>query len=211
MRRLLAASLFVVGCGAEAPAPDKPTWADDVLPILQANCFHCHGPTANYEKYMTKRWDVLDLSLPPYAELGFTEDRKDTARTFLSANSHFDLIPTYLLPEPTTMEDTRMPPPPAPRLSARDAQVLANFKATGFTPGSHHPNHKPAIAWQDRNKTFFVTDQDGDQVLGKLDCGGTEVAILFAGRHTLPSGVTGPCSGALHDGWGGTATTVNLK
>jgi hypothetical protein len=201
-----------IGCGTEAPAPDKPTWADDVMPILQANCFHCHGPVAN-QKWATNRWDVYDLSDPTYADLGFgpVTDPNTMVRTFVGVKDsvHWLTVPIYVSPEST--DDARMPPPPANRLSARDVQVLVNFGKTGFTPGSHSPNHKPAITWLEKNKTFAVTDEDGDQVLGKLDCGGTEVPIPFAGRHTLPSDATGPCTGSLYDGWDQRLTNVSLK
>jgi len=50
-RITLVAMLLGLGCGTEAPVPDKPTWVDDVQPIMQANCFHCHGPTASYAKW----------------------------------------------------------------------------------------------------------------------------------------------------------------
>jgi hypothetical protein len=210
MRRLFVA-LLLVGCGTEAPAPAKPTWVDDVQPILAANCFHCHGPTADLNKYGTMRWDILDLTPAPYAELGFTENRKVFLRPLASLNDsiHFSMLRGYVTSD--NAAEKRMPPPPATLLSARDVEVLANWAANDYAPGQHHPNHKPRIAWLVKNKTFAVTDEDGDQVLGKLDCGGTEVQVLFAGSHDLPSGASGPCTGGLFDGWGTTVTSVTLK
>ncbi|HXU82804.1 MAG TPA: hypothetical protein VN914_15495 [Polyangia bacterium] len=206
-----------LGCGSEKPAPDQPTWADDVRPILQANCFQCHGPAADYAKWGTNRWDVYDLTDPNYAMLGFGEvvlpsSVPDEAglRTFVSARDtkHFGTIPAYTSPD--APEGARMPPLPATRLSARDFTVLQNWAKTGFTPGQHQPNHKPVIEWLDPGKSFAVTDEDSDQVLGSLVCGGTTVRIEYAGAHDLPPGTAAPCSGMLYDGFG-ELTPAELK
>jgi hypothetical protein len=213
----LALSLGAIGCQTEAPAPDKPTWVDDVLPILQANCFHCHGANAKQKAGNSFRWDVLDLTNPRYADIGFGEaydppgDALKGAKVFVSANNplHYATVPLFTLP--TMTDDARMPPPPATKLSDRDIAVLQNWAGNGFAPGSHQPNHKPTIAWLTKNKTFAVVDADGDQVLGKLMCGDAEVSIPRSGLHTLPAGVTGPCDGNLFDGWGDELTAVSLK
>jgi hypothetical protein len=211
VRRLALVGLAAaLGCGAEAPAPDKPTWVDDVKPILQANCFHCHGPTANYDKWGTNRWDVYDLTDPNWAMVGAGEVRDAMMRRiFVSARdkAHFGTIPIYVSPEAT--DDARMPPPPAVRISERDISVLEKWAATGFTLGSHDPNHKPAIRWLQQGKTLAVTDGDADQVMGKLDCGGTEVLLNRSGNHTLPQGAVAPCSGMLYDGFD--LVSVELK
>jgi hypothetical protein len=209
-------SLAALGCGTEPPAPDKPTWVDDVQPILQANCFHCHGANAKQKGGNSLRWDVLDLTNPRYADIGFGETREvpgdmKSGLVFVSTNNplHFGTVPLFTLP--TMTDDARMPPPPATRLTPRDITVLQNWSMTGFTPGSHQPNHKPTISWLTKNKTFVVDDVDGDQVLGKLMCGDAEVSIPRSGLHTLPADVTGPCDGNLFDGWGDELTTVSLK
>lgn len=209
--------LGAVGCGSETtPAPDQPTWVDDVRPILQANCFQCHGPTADYDKWGTNRWDIYDLTDSNYAAIDFGEVTRPALtpeeagiRTFVSAkdNKHFPSIPIYVSVNAT--DDARMPPPPATRLSKRDITVLENWAKTGYSLGNHPDNHKAAIAWVEPGKTFTVTDEDADQVLGKLDCGGTEVRIEWSGAHTLPAGVSAPCSGMLYDGFD--LTAVELK
>jgi hypothetical protein len=198
------------GCGSETPAPAKPTWVDDVLPLMQANCFHCHGPVADSHQWGTLRWDVYDLTDPKYATVGGGEvfelikdglGREVPSPIFVSARNakHFDLIPTWVSVEAT--DDARMPPAPAERLSRRDIAVLQNWAATGFTRGDRPNNGKPAIEWLEQGKTFGVTDADRDQVLGKLDCGGTEVKFDRSGNHTLPAGAHVPCSGMLYDGF----------
>jgi hypothetical protein len=205
-------ALAALGCTGEAPVPDKPTWAEDVLPILRGNCLHCHGPTAaslrNHQHVMIYRWDVLDLTDPHYAEIGFGEVTEPPAdpkgvKTFLSARDSLHFLGLLGYVNQTAPEDQRMPPPPATRLAARDVAVLDRWaNASKFAPGAHAPNHAPTIRWLQPGKVFAVTDEDGDQVLGKLDCAGTAVPIDRSGSHTLPSGVAPPCAATLYDGWG---------
>src|SRR5687768_15673461 len=146
-RALFVVASLVLGCGAEAPAPDKPTWAEDVQPILQANCFHCHGATANRMK--AKRWDVFDLNDPVYATLGFTQE--PMAPSFIGASGNA-LIPLYV--ELPTSEAFHMPPLPATPLSSRDIQVLKNWMATKTEKGRRSPNLKPVITWLTRNRVL---------------------------------------------------------
>jgi hypothetical protein len=203
----LVALWGALGCGTEAPVPDKPTWVDDVKPILQANCFHCHGSAADdvrqaLPKLLVYRWDVYDLSDPRYAMLGFGEvvDPVAKVKTFVSAKDdrHYQNIAIWTAPDAT--DDARMPPAPALRLSARDRAVLDRWSTSGFTLGTRS-NQKPEISWIEPGKRVAVTDRDGDQVLGKLDCGGTAVPIDSSGGHTLPAGANAPCSGMLFDGF----------
>jgi hypothetical protein len=216
-RRWLLASILLAGCGTEAPVPEQPTWAEDVLPIMRANCFSCHGPLANYQKYGNKRWDVYDMTAEPLMRMGLGPVMEDIMQkdgkivpvtTFLGAK---DNAGSYHLFAESDDEAARMPPPPATKLSARDLAVLANWEdaknPNRLALGSHNPNHKAAYRWLDKPaRLVAVTDEDGDQVLGKLDCGGTEFVILRSGSHKLPATA---CTGTLFDGFD--ETTVNLK
>jgi hypothetical protein len=218
-RPLLLLVGLICACGVQRPAPDEPTWVDDVQPILQANCFHCHGASFD-SKAGRYRWDVYDLSDPRYLDVGFmvveetTPDSVSTVpvRTFMGAldAGHYRFILDFVSPDAT--DQTRMPPPPATRLSARDVAVLKNWGVGPhmFQPGSHQPNHPPAISWVQPGRVVAVSDEDGDQVLGKLDCGGREVLLPRSGSHELPEGVSGPCTGKLFDGWDA-VTPVELK
>jgi mono/diheme cytochrome c family protein len=193
VRGALVVSLFLAGCGAEAPVPDQPTWVDDVKPIFQGNCFGCHGTGAvpDEERF---RWDVYKFDVDPkYAELGFP------ATSFKSPTDpvHAILYRGYLT-SPT--EIGRMPPPPATRLSDRDVAVVLKWIDSGFPQGEHHPNHKPRIAWVAK-PLFEVVDDDHDQVMGKLDCVGKSVPIPSTGGFQLPDGAMLPCTARLYDGF----------
>jgi hypothetical protein len=218
----LALALWAaLGCQPEAPVPENPTWAEDVLPILQANCFQCHGQTANYRRFSQRRWDVYDLEEEPYARLGFMKVVEDfevdgktvPVTTFYGA---LDAAPALYPYVSTDDPKNQMPPPPATRLSARDAEILhkwGDLITKGIdkqmTKGSHHPNHKPTLASQASARAFVVADEDGDQVLGTLDCGGSAVRIWQSGAHTLPDEVNPPCTGTLYDGF--EEASVNLR
>jgi hypothetical protein len=232
MRRALPLSfamlaLGLLGCGVEAPVPDKPTWADDVLPILRANCFHCHGPVARAFKYGTTRWDVYDLVMPVidplhpivptetamnFADLGFSQtndpdDPMNNAVLFTGAKHHAAVIKLEVVLPPD--DPSHMPPAPATPLSARDVQVLSNWADTGAALGKRRPNQKPTIHWLQKGKTYEVLDGDGDQVLGQLDCGGMTVQIMRSGTGALPSGASPPCTARLYDGFD--LVPANLK
>lgn len=200
-----------VGCGSEPPPPEIPTWADDVAPLMRANCFQCHGPSADLARFGTVRWDVFDLTDKRYAALGFTAapDPATNLRTFVGASdrSHFGTIP--ILTSRETGDDGRMPPAPGSRLSARDLAVLVNWQKTGFQAGSHQPNHLPTIRWMSNPREFRVEDLNQDQVLGRLDCGGQLVPIPRSGALSLPEGINPPCTGTLFDGFD--EAPVNLE
>ncbi|HXU82803.1 MAG TPA: hypothetical protein VN914_15490 [Polyangia bacterium] len=189
----LMAAFLMAGCGTEAPVPDNPTYVDDVKPILEANCFHCHGANANFAKWGTKRWDIYDATTV-YPDLGFAPSDSFTGA---SDPTHFLLLGVYI-------KDTgagRMPPPPATPLSQRDIDTLVQWSKTQYSPGKHAPNHKPRIAWLEKGKRYLVSDDDGDQVLGQLDCGGMMFPVLRSGSSELPADASPPCAATLYDGF----------
>jgi len=211
---LLAGAL---GCEEPPPAPAKPTYVDDVEPILRANCFSCHGATAGsfatFMQFRIKRWDVYNAKDPKYVELGFPEstdpnpDPEKRTKTFLGASeavdgpTHFIVMKSYF----TAADDfpLRMPPPPATRLSDRDIQVLENWEKNNFDQGKHPRNSKPTVKWISKPRVFEVVDDDGDQVLGNLVCEGNDTPILLGrkGGFALPMGATLPCRATLYDGF----------
>jgi hypothetical protein len=207
-RPAILLTALVCACVTERPAPPEPTWVDDVQPILKANCFQCHGASAD-PTLGIYRWDVYDLTDPRYADVGFPtlvdpdNVSKPAVRTFVGARDleHYPFIRHLVSLD--TEEGLRMPPPPATRLSARDVAVLENWSASAkpFQSGSHQPNHPPTIRWLQPGRSLVVEDQDGDQVLGRLDCGGQVVLLPRSGGHQLMPGVVPPCTGKLFDGW----------
>jgi len=220
----LLSATAALGCGAEQPVPDAPTWAQDVQPILRANCFHCHGPTASFRLYRTLRWDVYDLGEEPYQRMGFEKVFEDVVgaaqptkmATFFGANdsSHSGVITAYVNPE---AGPTRMPPPPATPLTERDRAVLQRWSdllKQGAVPGavlkgSHQPNRPPSMRWLQQPSLAIVRDDDGDQVLGRLDCTGGEVRIEHSGAVPFAENTKPPCRGTLYDGY--EEATVSLE
>lgn len=216
----LLSATAALGCGTEQAVPEMPTWAGDVQPILRANCFHCHGASANYKLYRTMRWDVFDLSEEPYQRMGFEKVFEEVevsgkltrVATFFGASdsSHGGIISAYV---DVDAGEQRMPPAPATPLSARDRAVLQNWaellkkQPASALKGSHPTNHPPTISRLAPGLNV-VADEDGDQVLGKLDCGGVEVRIRHSGAVTLPAGASPPCRGTLYDGYAEAAVSL---
>lgn len=191
------ALLAAAGCGGEAPVPKAPTWVDDVMPILRANCFTCHG--AGVRDKDAKRWDFFydpddpklgDINLP----IGFM-----SPVTLASGR-----WPLWLI----LKGGDRMPPVPALPLSERDAQVLKLFQMSPKR-GTRPANHTPKAGWFPKAPWFVVSDDDGEQVLGKLTCGSVEVLIDHTGNQRLPAGASPPCTGLLYDGQDLQAVTLD--
>ena len=209
MARVLIGACVILGlvaCQGEAPPPDLPTWVDDVEPLLRGNCYQCHGVSADLANYRTVRWDVYDLRDPHYVAMGFY-DPESPPDNFLGARQgdHFRLVLDYVQ---SADPARRMPPRPASPLDARALAVLKSWSDTGFAQGAHAPNHPPTIRWREPPLVFEVEDADRDQVLGRLDCGGTLVPVLHSGASALSPGARPPCAGTLFDGFDEAAVTL---
>jgi hypothetical protein len=229
MRALPLVSIVIlgglVGCSSEPPVPENPTWVEDVLPIMRANCFHCHGPTADLHKHNTKRWDVwgylnittVDKVLTEgeptaYSDLGFKLEKipvgSSEDSTWVSVNdpNHVNLFPAYIGdpsdPMGMVSEDGRMPPPPATRLSDRDTLTIIKWIKNKAPQGKHSPNSKPQISWLEKGKVIEIADADGDIVLGRATCADDMVFQLrYPGAHKLPKGYAPPCTVEAYDGF----------
>jgi hypothetical protein len=193
------AGLGVTGCEGEAPVPDRPTWAEDVLPILRGNCFNCHGAdSARLSKSV--RFDVYDPTDALYE--GFEEglESQAGAKTF---------APALLMAAMRT--DKPMPPPPATPLSEREIAVLQAWIDSNTTKGRHSPNRRPTARVVGRRVvdgtlrlTLDVRDADFDTVVGNAAIGDTVKPIHRAGRHTLDFPGESQNAGVrveLTDGW----------
>lgn len=200
-----------MGCGAEDPVPAVPTWFADVQPILQGNCFHCHGD--NHTKAGTaSRFDVYDPADPAYSEftvsIGGIESRATDGIIGAKVMSA-----TFMGLVGATKVNERMPPPPASGLSARDQQVLKVWAKTK-TRGKRLVNQKPTALFAAEPKdaesdglfvvSLDINDGDGDQVLGKVTVAGVDALITRSGRNTFKFPSTGgagaPVTVVLYDG-----------
>lgn len=214
MRQIAAAitlaglAALAAGCDEPSPAPDRPTWFADVQPILRANCFHCHGSLADFARLGTKRWDFLyDPMDPQLRAIG------DFSSVFEGQGgaSPTDALQKFQIGAFIAANDlTRMPPPPATPLSARDIKVVQTWlMQPNPEKGTRSPNAKPTADWLNVGKTFVVKDADRDQVLGKVRCGAMEALLIRSGTHVVPEGTGPPCTVTLYDGLETNVVTLN--
>jgi hypothetical protein len=193
----------LAGCDEPLPPPSKPTYVDDVEPILQGNCFHCHG--ADRSAVGAFRWDFFD---PGDATLKAIRDFSTEFPLGGAGNAGHGktLIVTYV----KKTGDDRMPPPPATPLSANDILTLDRFYNTGAQPrGMRSFNKKPTATWLVKPTSVVVDDANGEQVLGKVTCAGAETPVLSAGATKLAAGSQPPCTVTLFDGQD--AVSLQLK
>jgi hypothetical protein len=191
--------LLAAGCEGPGPIPMKPTWVDDVEPILHGNCFHCHGPEKRVamigaDNSDAARWDFFfDNTDPQLMALGFS-----TMDGFRETKTEAIAWPLYVAP--TMAVTARMPPAPALPLTDRERTTLERFK-NAPTRGMRAGNNKPSAEWKVPGATFSISDADADQVLGTIECGGIlKTKILRSGLVQVPAGGQRPCKLALYDG-----------
>src|SRR5262249_41591130 len=160
----------------EAPAPENPTWVDDVEPIVRGNCFHCHGAGNKSVNSAVFRWDFYD----PNSQLSMIGDFSSLAIMSPGGN-----IGMWVTGQGKPLVTDIMPPPPATPLDDRDTQVLTAWygpMGMGSHPrGMRSPNHKPTADWLVKGQSIVVSDEDREQVLGKITCGGTDTLIGSSG------------------------------
>jgi len=202
--------MTVIGaCTGEAPVPAQPTWVD-VLPILRANCWHCHGgggrPTSDAAAPLAAtRWDFYDPAEAVQAT-GAPANAFDTA----AAKDH---IKTFLAPDasasaPNYFSPKYMPPPPGDPLTDRELQVLKGWQASGFPKGTRANNHPPTVEWLEKPNSIIVRDDDLDPVLGTLTCGSTTINLVRTGGWPL-GGLVPPCTAKLFDGFNPATVQLN--
>jgi mono/diheme cytochrome c family protein len=198
-----AAALGAAGCGEDDPVPAQPTWVSDVEPILRANCFSCHGASA--DTLGRHRFDVYDLD--SYSTAGAFTDLD-----VVGGKMEAPLILSYAT-DPN--DNTRMPPPPAPRLSDRDIEILRRWAAAKPPARGRRDYDHPPDAWSTVEPrwmadklavTIQVHDDDHEVVLGQLSAGSSPATrILRPGYQTLlldaavPTGTI--INALITDGW----------
>ncbi len=207
------AALGLGGCEAEPEAPANPTWARDVQPILIAQCGHCHGGAAVCDEELTPgckprstRYDiynVADYGLGDGFEAGSTGNIADTILQYVE----------------TKDDKMVMPPKPAERLSDREILILRRWarQAQGeekwAAKGTHRRNFPPVARLVEKrlrsgvlNVVFDISDDNGDQVLGRATPAGQPPQLLErSGRHTVRvqgGTVETLVEVVISDGWG---------
>jgi len=213
IRARVALALWIAlsawGCAAEPPAPDRPTWVDDVEPILRGNCFSCHGSTDH--RGDGPRFDVYDPTAPAYQGLGpFLEITGAATPGMGGGYLMATKIAIWANRGPTGV--ALMPPPPATPLSVRDHDVLLKWsRQSPPERGTRASNAKPAVALRGMPRRaganveveLVVTDGDHDQVLGRLACGPATGIIRTTGTSKVviemaPAGM--PLAASVSDG-----------
>jgi hypothetical protein len=144
---------------------------------------------------VAQRWDFYDLKDPKLLAIRDVQpDFKGAA--WGSAKDH--TVPWALYLVNYKGKETRMPPPPATPLSDRDLETIKNWNP--IDRGTRASNHRPTAAWLARPSTIVVSDDDHEQVLGKVSCGMADAPVLNSGTTTLPQGWMPPCTATLFDG-----------
>jgi hypothetical protein len=192
---LFALLAGAVGCAAPTP-PDKPTWEDDVYPIVRGNCSHCHGETAAVIKSIV-RFDVCDPMA--FTSTGLTLPKEEIGFYGGGSTSTWGLALMDI--EPPTGAP-RMPPPPAATLSNYERTVLKNWSANviGAKDATQAdvckkkgPNKAPrakligGINWDGGNMTATIEtwDPDEDQTMSHVTAGSGSADIYSSGRHQV--------------------------
>lgn len=217
----------LAGCAPE-DVPNNPSWDQDVYPIIQGSCGHCHGATVRQVPgSATSRFDVCSSEAMAAAGIPLPV----TGSLFGAATAGPLLWISQIVPAKGKTRPL-MPPPPAAPLSDYEREVLLKWvkRAGAITPAAGQPH--PSCAKQTRNRepkavlvsqavneenelvvTVDTSDPDGDQVLGKVTVGGADKPILSTGRyaHVFPGATMGsPVKVTLHDGYVASPVVVDF-
>ena len=214
MKKLLVLSKVLLvaalaGC-SPAEAPATPSWDQDVFPILQGSCNHCHGETVGQDgnqKFPSSRLDIC------------SKDPFDAAMisvlgpALIGAGPYSGTLTDVLTVKPGAKRPL-MPPPPASPLSDYERDVLLKWAKIGGLPnacakkGKNRPPTAKATQKFEGDSlavTLEVTDPDGDTVLGKVRAGSApDQTIIASGRRTYffqGLSVGSPVKVLLHDGY----------
>jgi hypothetical protein len=180
---------FAAGACSSATAPGTPSYYEDVQPIIQGSCAHCHGQTAPVTG-LGYRFDIC--SPAAFAETGFVFEKN----TGVMNNVLAGLIAGDVTPDG---DRAKMPPPPSGELSTYERDVLVNWAKKPSCPPRPN-NHKPVVklvgklSYTDAGLTLTVdvTDADEETVLGTVTAGAALPAFIsHTGRNKLTiEGVT---------------------
>lgn len=191
---VLLAMPLVAGAACGSPEPPlRPSWTEDVEPILRGSCGHCHGATASATG-MKYRFDICSPEAPMVKDLGIT---------FAGFTGAADqALAELILLDVTSQGGARpkMPPPPAELLDSYQVEVLRRWadrvkknpdplSLCNTRRGNQTPTVTLVSAAERKGEnlevTIDVSDADGETVVGKAQAGTETVPILGPGRHTL--------------------------
>src|ERR1043165_5711594 len=135
-RSLFAAVLGLSASGAcVVAAAERVDFSRDVLPILSANCFRCHGPDEKARE-AELRLDLREGALAKRDEMPVVVPGKPDESGIVKRITSED-------------DDVRMPPPKAgPRLSAKDVETLRKWIESGAEYSEHWafvPPERPEV------------------------------------------------------------------
>ena len=132
VRRLLLPLALIVACGASAdPPPANPSFAQDVLPVMNEHCVRCHG--AGGELHGDKTSTNPAYQSPP--ETGYFNQYDDTVVNGMVTKAGAKSLATEIKLYVHFGEMMRMPPAPAEPLSDWELKLIDNWVgAPGTTP-----------------------------------------------------------------------------
>lgn len=185
--------LFVVLFGLAATAcsaptvPSRPSWDEDVFPILQGSCNHCHGETVGRLTALpVGRLDFCDPT--PFVSQGITE-----ATAWLGAKLEGVGFAGYV--RSVGGRRPQMPPPPAAELTDYEADILVKWGMSGDADKCNKQGRnrdpdmrfigEPEWMGNDLHLTIDVWDPDRDQVFGKVTVGTASALIRASGRREV--------------------------
>ncbi|MDB4983446.1 MAG: hypothetical protein JWM82_4198 [Myxococcales bacterium] len=126
---LLLAGPTLAGCGEE-PIPDLVSYDRDIKPLMEARCIRCHGAGG---------MPRTEPGLPTWfvGNYGDTPKMSSDLTTFESTKRNAGLFTLYINPRganpmgtpPSPAVDYLMPPPPAPKLTTREHDMLLKWAA----------------------------------------------------------------------------------
>ncbi len=191
-------SLVLVGCMPEAPS--SPSFQEDVLPILAANCVRCHGFPAIGGAPPAFRLDTFANTVvtdgEPSTDCGARDASMPEVEIVICGAA------TYAPLVAARVTESSRPMPPRFPLEEFQTTTLVNWARMPERGAPRIDNHVPAIAVESVSQlddlltvTVNVTDLDRDLVVGTLvaEVAGRSrvVGSLRSGRQELTWNVAG--------------------
>ena len=210
-------AMLLAGCGGNE-VPFRVSWQEDVSPILQGSCGHCHGSIVKSVPGALTRFDICSIDAVVAAGIPTLVDP-----ALFGAGKLAGTLSSYVTVQPGQSR-ALMPPPPAAPLDDYQIGVLQKWakQASAVAPAAGQPHPACAKGVPNRDPwatlvrrsinqmnelevTVQVGDPDREEVLGTITAGSGEAQLIHStGRHVyrfpgLP--MTAPLTVTLHDGY----------